>query len=147
MAVLYKLYKIVRSFKDGRTDKANNHWFARAISLGETSTAQLAKLIEEKCTATHSDVVAVLNALTSVMRNEMQNSKTVRLDGIGTFKIGIKSVGSETPSEFSVTSNITGHHIIFRPEFSRDIASGKSIVALLQGTKVQEAPKNMVVTD
>ena len=145
MAVLYKLFKIVRSFKDGRTDKANNHWFARPIHIGETSTEDLASKIEEKCTATHANVVAVLKALTSAMREELQNSKVVRLDGIGTFKIMLNSTGAETPEEFSVTQNITGYHVRFRPEFSRDIATGKSTVELLKGCSVKETPINTVV--
>lgn len=147
MALLYKLYKIVRSFKDGRTDKANNHWFARSVMLGTVSTDKLAEQISYATTVTPSDCTAVLKALGVVMRENMQNSYAVRLDGIGLFKIGIKSVGSETPSEFSVSSNITGKHINFYPERTVDSTTGQHTIGLLQKVKVQEAPKNMVVTD
>ncbi len=48
MPVLYKLYKLVRTFKDGHDNKkANNHWFARSVSVGDMSTDELAKNIKD----------------------------------------------------------------------------------------------------
>ncbi|MGM9712896.1 MAG: hypothetical protein ACI3Y5_02105 [Prevotella sp.] len=48
MSVMYKLYKLVRTFKDGRTDTSNGKWFARAISIGTVETAKnAADVVEE----------------------------------------------------------------------------------------------------
>ena len=41
MALMYKLYKITRPFKDGRTDTANGKWYARAVKLGTYDTAYI----------------------------------------------------------------------------------------------------------
>ena len=60
MPLLYKLYKIVRTFKDNRQDKANNHWFARAIMIGEMSTDELADRVQRECTLTKADVKACM---------------------------------------------------------------------------------------
>lgn len=144
--MLYKLYKIVREFKDGRTDKANNHWFARAIITETVGTDRIADLIQAKCSLTKSDVKGCVEAFIDVIREQIQDSKAVKLDGLGTFKIGLKSIGSETPGEFSVNGNIVGSHVLFYPARTIDRATGKHTVALLQGMKVQETPKNMVVT-
>lgn len=148
MAVLYKLYKMVRTFKDGRDDKkANNHWFARAVVVDETSTDKLASIIEEKCTLTHADIVACIKALVTAIRDEMQDSKRVVLDGLGSFKIGLKTSGSESAAEFSVTKNITGAHVIFQPACHIDAGTGKRTLPLLEGVKVKETPLNLVTKD
>ena len=41
MALMYKLYKMQRTFKDGRTDTANGKWYARAVKLGTYDTAYI----------------------------------------------------------------------------------------------------------
>ena len=41
MALMYKLYKMQRTFKDGRTDTANGKWYARAVKLGTYDTADI----------------------------------------------------------------------------------------------------------
>ena len=46
MALMYKLYKMQRTFKDGRTDTANGKWYARAVKLGTYDTADLAEIIQ-----------------------------------------------------------------------------------------------------
>ena len=145
MALLYKLYKIVRTFKDNRNDKANNHWFARAVMVGEMSTDELADRVQRECTLTKADVKACIESLIQNIKDGVQNSRIVRLDGLGTFKIGLSTTGAETPGEFSVTSNITGSHVIFTPSYTRNSATGKSVVTLLDGLKIQETPENKVV--
>ena len=41
MALMYKLYKMQRTFKDGRTDTANGKWFGRAVRLGTYDSAYI----------------------------------------------------------------------------------------------------------
>ena len=147
MAVLYKLHKIVRTFKDGRTDKANNKWFARAITVGTTDTDKLADIIQEKCTLTKADIKGCIEALISAIRDQCQNSYAVKLEGLGTFKIGLKTKGAESVGEFSVQSNIVGSHVIFYPARTVDPATGKQNIALLSGMKVKETPLNTVIKD
>ena len=144
MPVLYKLYKMVRTFKDGRTDKAANHWFARAITLGTMTTDDVAELVQRNCSMKKSDVKAVIEELIDVIRDKIQESYAVKLDGLGTFKIGLKSSGAETVADFNVTQNIVGSHILFYPSRKVNSATGKQTIALLEGLKVQETAKNTV---
>ena len=145
--LLYKLHKIVRTFKDGRTDKANNKWFARAIATETVGSDKIAELIQNRCTLTKADIRGCIEAFIEVIREQIQDSKAVKLDGFGTFKVGLKTKGAESVGEFSVQSNIVGSHVLFYPARTVDTASGKQIIALLKGLKVQETPLNTVIKD
>ena len=75
------------------------------------------------------------------MATQLQNSMRVKLDGLGSFKIGIRGIGSKTIDEYSVAKNVRDLHINFQPETNRD-ATGLPQRAMLGGAKVQEAPRN-----
>lgn len=143
--LLYKLFKIVRTFKDNRQDKANNHWFARAITTQTVESDQIAELIEKRCSLTKSDVKGCIEALIDVLKEQILDSKAVKLNGLGTFKIGIKTVGAESPSDFSVNSNVTGARVLFYPARIKNSATGQQVVTLLNGLRIKETPENKVV--
>ncbi len=145
MSVLFKLHKIVRTFKDQRTDMANNKWFARAITVGTLNTQSIAEIIQRNCSMKKSDVRAVLDELVEVMTDKLQESYAVKLDGLGIFKIGLQSTGADSVGEFSVNSNIVGAHVNFQPTFTVNAATGKRTQALLEGVTFQETAKNDVV--
>ena len=141
MAVMYKLYQ------NNRENFVNRgQWYARAITPQTIDTKKLAERIQRNCTAKHSDVVAVLTELVEVMQDELQASHAVKLDGFGTFKVGLKSSGAQSVSKFSVSKNIKGLHINFTPEGKRD-ANGKMTRTFLNGCTVREAPKNDVMEE
>jgi len=144
MSLLYKLFKIERTFKDGRTDTANKKWFARAISLGMKEIDNLAEDCSYATTVTKADCKAVLEALSKVIKNDLQNSYSVRIPGLGIFKIGISCNGADEATEFTVTSNIKSSHVNFLPEYTVDAATNQRTCALLTGLKYQETPKNAV---
>ena len=79
---------------------------------------------------------------TSVI-NQLQDSKRVKLDGFGSFKIGISSKGARSAKAFTVADNIKGMHIVFSPERSTD-AAGNRVKQFLQGAKCEELPENKV---
>ena len=139
MAVMYKLYQ------NNRKNFVNRgQWYARAIKTQTIDTKTLAERIQRNCTAKHSAVLVVLTELVEVMQDELQASHAVKLNGFGTFKVGLKSSGATSISKFSVSKNIKGLHIIFTPEGHRD-ANGKMTRTFLTGCTVQEAPKNDVI--
>ena len=90
--------------------------------------------------------VAVLEELVEVMKDQMQDSKRVKLDGFGSFKIGIESKGAQTAGKFTVAEHITGLHVVFMPERTTDSGGNKS-KQFLQGAKVEELPLNTVVKE
>lgn len=149
MAVLYKLYQMNRSFKDGRKDPANGKWYARTSIVGTLETDDLAEIIQRNCSMKRSDVKAVLEELTEVLRDKLGESYAVKLNGFGTFKIGLKCKGALEAEDFSVVNNIVGAHVNFQPAYKVDTATGSRDSALLRGAKFQETAKNAVgvVTD
>ena len=94
--------------------------------------------MQNNSTVKRSDIVAVLTELSEVLRQELQRSNKVHIDGIGTFKVGIHSKGAKRAKEFNATDNIVGSRILFMPETTID-ANGNRVKALLAGLKVKEA--------
>ena len=140
MAVLYRLYQNNRSNSPKRGE-----WYGRALMTNVTDTNKLAELIQRNCTAKRSDVLAVLTELVEVMQDELQASHRVKLDGFGSFKIGIKSTSTHTAKEYSPLKNIVGMRVNFTPE-SKKSADKTRTRTFLTGCTVQEAPKNAVDT-
>ena len=125
MAVLYKLRQEKRT-----KSKFKGQWYARSIAIDTVNTAALADIMQQNCTVKKSDILAVIAELVEVMKQQLQDSKNVRLDGFGTFRIGLK--------------NVVGTHILFRPitRVNKDKSRSR---AFLDGCRVQELPANAVV--
>ena len=126
--------------------KRSGKWYARAVPTAVINTRQLAEIVQRNCTVKRSDVMAVIEELVEVMKDQMQDSKRVKLDGFGSFKIGIESKGAATAAKFTVADHIKGLHVVFMPERTKDTAGNRS-KQFLQGAKVEELPLNTVVKE
>ena len=118
-------------------------WYARMVPVGVIDTRALAEIIQRNCTVKKADVMAVIEELVEVMKDQMQDSKRVKLDGFGSFKIGINCRGARSAKAFTVTDNIEGLHVVFTPERTHDQA-GNRVKQFLHGVKVEELPENKV---
>jgi predicted histone-like DNA-binding protein len=121
-------------------------WFARAVVTNVIDTNGLAEIMQRNCTVKKSDILAVLSELVETMTDQLQQSARVKLDGFGSFKIGIKGIASATVKDYSVSKNVKGLRVNFLPESSTD-AAGNRTKQFLNGATVQEAPKNAVVDE
>ena len=138
MSVFYRLHQ-----DQSTGTKRSGKWYARAVPMACIGTRQLAEIIQRNCTVKKSDVMAVLEELVEVMKDQMQDSKRVKLDGFGSFKIGIESKGAQTAAKYSVAEHVTGLHVVFMPERTTDSGGNRS-KQFLQGCKVEELPMNTV---
>ena len=138
MAVFYRLHQ-----DQSTGTKRSGKWYARAVPTAVIGTRQLAEIIQRNCTVKKSDVMAVLEELVEVMKDQMQDSKRVKLDGFGSFKIGIESKGAQTAAKYSVSEHVKGLHVVFMPERTTDSGGNRS-KQFLQGCKVEELPLNLV---
>ena len=138
MSVFYRLHqdKSVGTKRSGK-------WYARMVPTAVVDTRKLAEIIQRNCTVKKADVLAVIDELVETMRDQMQDSKRVKLDGFGSFKIGIKSKGAATAKAFTVQENIEDLHVVFNPERTHDAAGNRS-KQFLQGATVEELPSNKV---
>lgn len=126
-----------------------NKWYGKTVSMGTVTTRQLAEEISHSTTVTRSDIMAVLIELSNAIRTHLLNSETVKIDELGSFRVGMKSIATDTKKDFDA-SKIKGFHIIYRPESSR-IAAGMDkdgnakkvyVKSLLDGISAEELPND-----
>ncbi len=133
MAVYYNLLQN----KNPKFKSAFGKWYARAVHMETVETNELAMMMQQNCTLKRSDIVAVISELVDTMTREMQNGKRIRLDGLGTFKIGLTSEGVSDPKDFRPERHVKGTHVLFYPE-THVMRDGQRLRALLTGTKARE---------
>ena len=89
-------------------------FYAQAQARGEMGIREMAERIQQMCTVTRADTMAVLVSLSSVMREGLAGGEIVRLGDMGAFQIGLNSEGASTEDEFN-PGLIKKAHINFRP--------------------------------
>ena len=93
----------------------------------------LAEDIAESTTVTKADAMAVLGAIRPKIKKELLNGQRVVLTDLGSFHISIqgKCYPAEVMAqkEFSPSSMVKGHRIVFRPEakLKKEIAKDFSL--------------------
>lgn len=97
--------------------------------------------MQENCTVKRADILAVISELVTTMQRKLQQSMSVKIDRLGTFKIGISTTSASSVKEFSAQKNVKGTHLLFRPETKID-KNGYRHRAMLSGVAVKELPKN-----
>ena len=140
MAVFYRLSQVTSP-----KQKGYGKWYPRAVMTNTVDTDALATIMQRNCTVKKSDIVAVITELIETMQDQLQDSKRVKLNGFGTFKIGMSSTGANTAADFSVSKNVKGLHVLFQPEVKTD-SEGQRQKTFISGCSVLEAPKNAVDT-
>ena len=141
MPIFYKLSQDKRL-----TSSTRGKWFGRSVVTNVVDTNALAEIMQRNCTVKKSDILAVLAELVETMTDQLQQSARVKLNGFGSFKIGIKGTGSATVKDYSVLKNVKGLRVNFQPERSTD-SNGARSKKFLDGATVTEAPKNAVVVE
>lgn len=129
MPLFYKGVLATKANKEGMKT-----WHPTLVKMKKVvNTQTLALEIAEKTSLTAGDVQNVVRNLLSVMRGHLMNCYTVRLEGMGTFTMKIRSRGKGVVTEDKVNPfQITAVHCRFTPEYFRPIAVGTTR-ALMQG--------------
>lgn len=108
-------------------------FYGRVVHPNTVNLDAIASRIEKTCSMTKGDVLAVLTELVSVMTYELQNSNKVKIDGLGTFYMMIKSTGAETDKKFTAADNIKNCITRFLPEGKK--TNGKMTRTFAEGIK------------
>ena len=115
MAITYAIKK-VRNPKYPEMD----YFHGQAIKTGELNFEKLAKRINNSTTVTQSDCYAVLKSMKEHIVEALTEGQVVVLDDLGRFQVSLqgKCYNAETMAdeEFSPSSYIKGHKIVFRPD-------------------------------
>ena len=110
------------AFYKARFQKKAGKWYPQAVVVGKSiSTKELAQALSDRSTVTISDCRAVLSEIGLVMAEFMAQGKSVKLEGLGSFRYGICSAknGVETEEKVSA-SQISAIRVRFVPETSRN---------------------------
>ena len=94
---------------------ADNKFYAQAIATGTTDLERLAYLVSNQSTVREADCYAVLLSLLHNVADELAQGKIVKLDKLGSFQIGVSSLGVAVQEELSASA-IKKAHINFRPD-------------------------------
>ena len=105
---------------------------------GVVDLETIATQIERNCSLKRSDVTAVLIELVEVMTTHLQDSKRVKIDGLGTFKVGLRCKPAATAGEFNPVKNVKSLHVNFLPASNLDRDAHKHVKELLRGVALQE---------
>ena len=94
-------------------------WFATAVyDQHFIETEELAEFIQTQATVKKSDIKAVLDELGGALKHFFELGQKVKLDGIGIFKVGFSSIGTNDKDDCGA-QNITTRRVLFQPESER----------------------------
>lgn len=124
-----------------KNSKNKGKWYGRAVSQGTVGIDELTKKIQERCTVTGPDIMAVLYALVGEMTTYIKAGYRVKLDKLGAFRAGIKTRAADSKDKFTVKNNVISAHVIFQPEVKVDSMTGKRTTALINGIQVEQLGK------
>lgn len=118
--------------------KVNGKWYPEAVTVGKPAgTDEVADRLAKISTVSRADVRAVLSELGGVMGDLMKEGRSVKLDGVGSFRYtaDTKKQGVDTADEVSA-KQINGIRVRFVPETTRN-ADSSVATRSLQPTAVQ----------
>jgi len=138
MPLFFKARQSTLKSKDGK-----KKWFPVLMKFGKpVSLLEMAEEVAEKSSLTPGDTLSVSQNLMRVMSRHLMNSRSVRLDGLGTFTVIAKARGTGVDKEEDVNSGqINGLRIRFTPEYTRNKAQGttRAMFAKLEYAKWGES--------
>ena len=106
--------------------KLTEKWIPVSKTVSCYDAHRLAKDIEKESTVSQTDVMAVLNAIPTVMTRYLAEGHSVKLDGIGSFFLTFecKKTGVDTAEEVSM-DQVTNIKVQFRPAMKGGSMKGK----------------------
>lgn len=107
-------FRVIQRGEPGVIGGGVKKFYANAANTEEIDLDELSRDIEEFCTLTDVDILAVLRALTKVVQKNLSNSRIVRLGSLGSLRVGIKSKGEMLEADITAHS-IESAHVIFSP--------------------------------
>ena len=110
-------FKKLQNTNDDST--AFGKWFATAVyDQHFITTEELAEFIQTQASVKKSDIKAVLDELGGALKHFFELGQKVKLDGIGIFKVGFSSIGTNKKEDCGA-QNITTRRVLFQPETER----------------------------
>lgn len=117
--------------------KSNGKWYPVSVTIGRpVDTDTVAKKLSGMSSLSVGDVLSVLKLLGGVISDYMNNGRSVKLEGLGTFYYTANSEGQGVDTSDKVgAQQITGTRVRFIPEVSRG-SGGKVTTRSMVGSDV-----------
>jgi len=118
-----KIFYQLRQNKNVKS-KIYGKWFAHSKSVETMNTRKLSQHISEHGSIYTPDVVfGVLEKFRSCLLEMLLESKSVKIDGLGTFYTTIENEpgGADKEEDFNVQKNLKALHIRFIPEQEQEL--------------------------
>ncbi len=109
------MYKIASTKKPGQGKDGETLYFPVLTNTSQVDLRALAKQLSETSTASPADVYLIINGLIDLIPKLLADGKTVKLDGLGTFRLHAKVTTVATEAQVNVR-NITSVRATFRPD-------------------------------
>ncbi|MDR0891327.1 MAG: HU family DNA-binding protein [Mediterranea sp.] len=142
MPILYGPVLSTFANKDGK--KLYN---PRVKHRGKATTEELAGQIAKRCSLTVGDVKSALDELPDVMAIYLQASQSVTIDGLGTFRINLRSNGRGSEDPAKVRANRSKLVVCFQPAFTRNENGGVGKRSLIDGAKCMRLDSDTIDDD
>ena len=91
-------------------------WYPQAVVMGKpVDTKKIADRLAQISTVSRADVAAVLAELPGVLADYMAQGKSVRLEGLGTFRYTLDTEGVANKEEFDFQKQLKAVRVQFTP--------------------------------
>lgn len=130
MPVLFRIIQSNRPTADGV-----KLFHPRAVHVGSVSTEIIAKEIAEYSSLSTGDVKNTIDNLVAVMTRHLQSSEVVTLDGLGSFKLSMRSLGKGAETQKDVKASRSAVRVLFRPSSTRSTGNTIATRSLITGVK------------
>ena len=118
-------YSVVGRVNPADRESGEVKYYAQSQARVEMGIREISERIQQMCTVTRADVMAVLTAMEEIVSEGLQGGEIVRLGGLGSLQLSLSGEGADTEETFS-DSLIEKVRVLFRP-----------------GTVMQEAINNL----
>ena len=130
MPVIYKGFKSVLKNKEGK-----QLFYPRVVLTGNVGTDQIAREIADYCSLTPGDTKNTIDNIVKVLTTPLQASESVTLDGLGSFRMAMKSTGKGVATEDAVSATQATLTIRFQPAVKRNLDRTVATRAMVTGVK------------
>lgn len=108
-------YKVITTYKPGAGKTGKQISFPKITGGMKMNLRDVSKILAERSTLSEGDVYAVVVGLVDLIPEMLMNGYTIKLDGLGSFRLHAKVATEDNPEDVNVR-NIKGLRISFRPD-------------------------------
>lgn len=113
-------------------------WYPQAVTVGKPiDTKEVARRLAKISTVSLADVLAVLAEMPGVLSDFMAQGKSVRLEGLGTFRYTLDTDGVANREDFDFQKQLKAVRVQFTPTKEGAVTKGGTATRALVPTGIE----------